>query len=69
MYRMYGSRTMQDAIVEGKTGLSQILSSFKEHVFLFDEKELKIWPNPAFQQYDCMDAGGRVTQEQLPRPA
>ena len=31
MYRMYGSRTMQDAIVEGKTGLIQILSSFKEN--------------------------------------
>jgi hypothetical protein len=25
---------------EGKTGLRQIFSSFKEHVILFDEKEL-----------------------------
>ena len=45
--------------------MGQILSSFKEHVVLFDEKELKIWPNPAFAQYACMDAtvrrpGGRV---------
>jgi hypothetical protein len=39
---------MQEAIVEGKTGLSQILSTFKEHVILFVEKELKIWPNPTF---------------------
>ena len=60
MYRMYGSRTMQDAIVEDKSGLSQISSSFKEHVILFDEKELKVWPNPAFSQYACMDASGRV---------
>ena len=35
---------------EDKSGLSQILSSFKEHVILFDEKELKMWPNPDFPQ-------------------
>jgi hypothetical protein len=48
MYRMYGSRTMQDAIVEGKTGLSHISSSFKEHVILFDGKELEIWLKSGF---------------------
>ena len=56
---------MQDAIVEDKSGLSQILSSFKEHVILFDEKELKRWPTPDFPQHVCIDAairrpGGRV---------
>ena len=35
---------------EGKTGLNQIFNCFKEHVILFDEKALKIWPNPAFPQ-------------------
>ena len=46
--------------MEDKSGLSQILSSFKEHVILFDEKEHKMWPNPAFPRYACMEASGRV---------
>ncbi len=32
---------------------------------LFNEKQLKKWPN-SDGSHDCMDAGARATQEQLP---